>query len=143
MAAVMRLSLDHQSRVPIYLQIVEAVKQSIAAGAIEPGEQLPTVREVATELRINFNTVARAYRLLHEEGVISTQQGRGTYVLGPPADGARSREQLLARLAAGWLEEAARLGFEPGEVARAVSYAATSGTEMSVGRAAGASLGDQ
>ncbi|MHB0875146.1 MAG: GntR family transcriptional regulator [Anaerolineae bacterium] len=116
----MRLSLDHQSRVPIYLQIVQAVKQLVVAGAINPGEQLPTVREVATELRINFNTVARAYRLLHEEGIISTQQGRGTYVLEAPAPGRHSREQLLAELAAGWLDEALRLGYEPSEVIEAM-----------------------
>ena len=77
----MQLSLDLQSKVPIYIQIVEQVKGLVMSGVLRPGEQLPTVREMAADLRINFNTVARAYRMLHEQGVISTQQGRGTYVL--------------------------------------------------------------
>ena len=120
----MRLRLDCQNRVPIYLQIADQVKQSVRAGDLAPGEQLPTVREVATDLRVNFNTVARAYRLLHEEGVISTQQGRGTYVLGTPEARVRSREQSLVELAEGWLAEARRLGYEPAEVVRAIQQLA-------------------
>ncbi len=75
--------LDFRSHVPIYTQLVERIKHMIASGALEPGDQLPTVRQMAAELRVNFNTIARAYRILDEEGVISTQQGRGTYVLEP------------------------------------------------------------
>ncbi len=84
----MQLRLDFHEREPIYLQIVEQVKSMVASGILKPGDQLPTVREVAADLRINFNTAARAYRLLHDEGMISTQQGRGTYVLEapPPAE---------------------------------------------------------
>jgi len=121
----MQFRLDYQGKVPIYLQIADQVKQAVASGELPPGVQLPTVREVATELRVNFNTVARAYRLLHEEGVISTQQGRGTYVLEAPAV-PRSREQLLAELVDGWLAEAKRLGFGSGEVAEAVNRRANS-----------------
>jgi GntR family transcriptional regulator len=125
----MQLSLDFQSKVPIYVQIVEQVKGLVAAGMLKPGDQLPTVREVAADLRINFNTVARAYRLLHEEGVISTQQGRGTYVpwpeqgrrlaQAPPAESAHLRHARLADMIAGWLAEAERMGFRPEEVERA------------------------
>jgi GntR family transcriptional regulator len=116
-----QLRLDFQEREPIYLQIVEQVKSMLASGVLKPGDQLPTVREVAAELRINFNTAARAYRMLHEEGVISTQQGRGTYVLdAPPAAESRriKRERLLAMIQ-GWLEEAKRFGFSPEEVGKA------------------------
>jgi GntR family transcriptional regulator len=114
----MQLRLDLQSRVPIYTQIVEQVESLVAAGILAPGDQLPTVREVAADLRINFNTVARAYRLLHEARVISTQQGRGTYVLEPKPPGglAGPREARLAGLVAGWLEEAERLHYRPDEV---------------------------
>lgn len=94
----MQLRLDFQDKVPIYTQIVDQVKSLVAGGALRPGDQLPTVRELAADLRINFNTVARAYRLLHEERVLSTQQGRGTYVLGPPPavepSQLRSRRQM-------------------------------------------------
>lgn len=117
----MQLSLDFQSKIPIYTQIVDQVKALVAAGVLRPGDQLPTVREVAAELRINFNTVARAYRLLHEERIISTQQGRGTFVLEAPAAGdtRAPREARLAQLMAGWLSEAERLGYHPDEVVAA------------------------
>lgn len=115
---VLQLTLDFQDKVPIYLQIVEQVKEQVAAGLLAPGDQLPTVREVAADLRVNFNTVARAYRLLHDEGVLSTQQGRGTYVLAqaPPVEAARLRHEHLAEMVAGWLGEVEKKGFKPSEV---------------------------
>lgn len=76
--------LDFRSGVPIYVQIVEQVQQLVVSGKLKPGDQLPTVRQLASELRVNFNTVARAYRMLDEAGLISTQQGRGTYLLDQP-----------------------------------------------------------
>jgi DNA-binding transcriptional regulator YhcF (GntR family) len=116
----MLFKLDFHGKEPIYLQLVEQVKQQIAAGALAPGAQLPTVREVAAELRINFNTAARAYRLLHEEGVISTQQGRGTYILGAPkAASPAERQKQLQNLIAIWKEETKRLGYSVDEVDRA------------------------
>jgi GntR family transcriptional regulator len=113
-----QLRLDFQEREPIYQQIVEQVKSMVASGALKPGSQLPTVREVAADLRINFNTAARAYRLLHEEGIISTQQGRGTYVLEapPPTEARRMKRERLQTMIRGWMEEAKRLGFSPEDV---------------------------
>ncbi len=114
----MQLRLDFQDKVPIYTQIVDQVKSLVAGGALRPGDQLPTVRELAADLRINFNTVARAYRLLHEERVLSTQQGRGTYVLGPPpaVEPSQLRSRRLREMVQGWLAEAERLGYGPVEV---------------------------
>jgi GntR family transcriptional regulator len=77
----MHLQLDFRSGSPIYLQIVEQVRRLLISGELQPGDQLPTVRQMAAELRVNFNTVARAYRMLDEARLISTQQGRGTYIL--------------------------------------------------------------
>lgn len=110
--------LDFRSHIPIYVQLVERVKQLIATGGLQPGDQLPTVRQLASELRVNFNTVARAYRLLDESGVISTQQGRGTYVLEapPPGDAVRLRQRALDGLSRHFLIEAHRMGFEVEEV---------------------------
>jgi GntR family transcriptional regulator len=85
----LEFSLDFRSGVPIYVQIVEQVQQSVATAKLKPGDQLPTVRQLASELRVNFNTVARAYRMLDEAGLISTQQGRGTYILDQPLEGLR------------------------------------------------------
>lgn len=111
----MRLELDFRSHVPIYLQIVERVKSLVASGALRPGDQLPTVRQLAADLRVNFNTVARAYRILDQAGLISTQQGRGTYVLEPvPAPQAEQLRRLTLRgLVRSFVGEAARLGFTP------------------------------
>jgi GntR family transcriptional regulator len=110
--------LDFRSHIPIYVQLVERVKHLVASGTLRPGDQLPTVRQLAAELRVNFNTVARAYRLLDEAGVISTQQGRGTYVLEvpPPEDAIRLRRKALDGLSHNFLLEAHRMGFEADEV---------------------------
>jgi GntR family transcriptional regulator len=72
------IRIDFRSSMPIYLQIMEQIRQKVANGELRPGDQLPTVRQMATDLRVNFNTVARAYRLLDEGS--STQHGRGTYL---------------------------------------------------------------
>lgn len=76
--------LDPKSGVPIYIQLKEGLKSLIIKGAYPAGSQLPTVRQLAVELRINSNTVARSYTELEREGIISTQQGRGTFVCGLP-----------------------------------------------------------
>jgi GntR family transcriptional regulator len=109
----MDIRLDFRSDVPITNQIVEQIQQRIAGGVFEPGSQLPTVRALASELRVNFNTVARAYRILDEEGVISTQQGRGTYILElpPPEITERLRQESLDALGKRYLSEALRLGY--------------------------------
>jgi GntR family transcriptional regulator len=118
----MFVELDFRSHVPIYVQIVERVKHLVATEAMKPADQLPTVRQLAADLRVNFNTVARAYRILDEAGVISTQQGRGTYVLeAPPPEQAKLlRQAALTALIQSFLTEAARLGFEADEVAQDV-----------------------
>ncbi len=110
--------LDFRSHIPIYTQMVERIKQLIASGVLEPGDQLPTVRQMAAELRVNFNTIARAYRILDEEGVISTQQGRGTYVLEPmpPERASRIRSAALEGMTKSFLEHAHKVGFKPEEV---------------------------
>lgn len=113
-----RIELDFRSHTPIYVQIVERIKDLVGTEVLLPGQQLPTVRQLAADLRVNFNTVARAYRILDEAGVISTQQGRGTYVLEPPLpeDARRMREAALEALSRSYLLEAHRLGFEVEEV---------------------------
>jgi GntR family transcriptional regulator len=118
-----RFHLDIRSDSPIYVQIVDQVKQQVASGAIEPGDQLPTVRALATDLRINFNTVARAYRILDEERIISTQQGRGTYITEkpPPKVTERMRRESLEALARRFIEEATRLGFAEAEIRQMVN----------------------
>src|SRR6266699_4262670 len=73
-------SLDPRSGVPVYRQIIDQVTGGIAAGALAPGDQLPTVRQLAVDLSINPNTVIRAYRELEIRGVLETEQGTGTFI---------------------------------------------------------------
>ncbi|HHY46574.1 MAG TPA: GntR family transcriptional regulator [Firmicutes bacterium] len=82
--------LEPSSPIPIYAQIAEQVKRAVAGGILLPGDQLPSVRELAMKLRINPNTVARAYLELEREGVVATQRGRGTFV----ADGIRALPEV-------------------------------------------------
>jgi GntR family transcriptional regulator len=112
------LQVDLRSGLPIYLQIIEQIKEQIGAETLKPGEQLPTVRALAQELRVNFNTVARAYRMLDESGIISTQQGRGTYITEkpPPELADKLKEEALAVLARRYIREALRLGFSADEM---------------------------
>jgi GntR family transcriptional regulator len=95
----------------------------VLSGELQVGDQLPTMRELATELRINFNTVARAYRMLDETRLISTQRGRGTYIWEAPTsevvDGLRQKS--LEALARNYLKEAARLGFTPEQAKAALA----------------------
>jgi GntR family transcriptional regulator len=117
----MQIQLDFRSGQPIYIQIVEQVRQQIARGELSPGDQLPTVRQLATDLRVNFNTVARAYRILDESGLISTQHGRGTYVWETPSEEVtqRLRRQGLEELIQQCFVEARRLGYSDEEVEQA------------------------
>jgi GntR family transcriptional regulator len=114
----MNLEIDFRSGIPIYVQIVERIKEMIASGRIEPGDQLPTVRTLAQELRVNFNTIARAYRILDEVGIISTQQGRGTYIMEmPPPEVSESiRRKALEALIHRFLTDAERLNASPEEL---------------------------
>ena len=76
----MRLSIDPRQRSPIYSQIIQQIKHLVASGELTAGQQLPTVRALAAQLHVHLNTVARAYDHLDREGVISAQQGRGTFI---------------------------------------------------------------
>ena len=109
----MHISIDLRSDIPIYIQIVEQVRQQLNNGVLQPGDQLPTVRTMASELRINFNTVSRAYRLLDEAGIISTQQGRGTYILEiPPPETTRIMKiEALVELTQRYLKQVEKLGY--------------------------------
>jgi GntR family transcriptional regulator len=94
-----------QSGVPLYRQLIDQVQAAIATGALHPGDQLPTVRQVAVDLEINPNTVMRAYREMEIRGILDTQQGTGTFVAQQTVDRdalehSRGLEQLVEEFAA-------------------------------------------
>lgn len=121
----MQLEIDFRSDRPIYLQIAEQIQRRIASGELKPGDQLPTVRQLATTLKVNFNTIARAYRLLDEAGLISTQHGRGTFVWEQPSNeiSQRLRRQALDEITQHYLAEAQRWGYTLQEIAQATAAA--------------------
>ncbi len=116
------VKIDFRSREPITDQIRKQIRFLIATGRLRPGDQLPTVRQLAADLRVNFNTIARAYRALDEEGLISTQHGRGTFVLEPPSDAAPEelRRRVVEEAVQKCVETARELGFTKEEISRLV-----------------------
>jgi len=118
----MEYKIDFRSRQPIYLQIVEQVRRKIESGELEVDDRLPAVRELAQHLGINFNTVARAYRVLDNAGLISMQRGRGTFIwkARPETTFQPSRQQELYDLTHRYLTNSTQLGFEFAEIERLV-----------------------
>jgi GntR family transcriptional regulator len=118
----MKIKIDFRSHIPINTQILAQIKRVIASGELRAGQRLPTLRELADELQVNFTTVARAYRALDAEGLVSTQHGRGTFVLEPSTEleNLRFREQSLDELARAFVSESRRMGFDDQAVLQAV-----------------------
>ena len=112
-----QIQIDSKSGVPFYRQIIEQVKFGIARGDLQPGDQLPTVRQLAVELSINPNTVIRAYRELEIEKVLETQQGSGTFVGHKRTDiDELERKRMLDQILTDLLARASSYGFSLDEV---------------------------
>ncbi|MGH7941491.1 MAG: GntR family transcriptional regulator [Limisphaerales bacterium] len=94
----MLFQIDFKSGKPVYLQLVDQVRYVAASGALRPGEPLPPIRALAEELRVNRNTVAKAYAELEDQGVIETLQGKGCFLSGNSSPFKKQvREKLLLR----------------------------------------------
>jgi len=112
-----KFSIDTKSGVPFYRQIIEQAKFAIARGDLEPGQQLPTMRQLAVDLSVNPNTVTRAYRELELEGVLDTQQGSGTFVSRKRPDvDALERQRMLDQILTDMLARASSYGLTLEEV---------------------------
>jgi len=88
--------LDYRDPRPIYTQIIDGFREQIATGILQPGDRLPSVRELAAELAINPNTIQRSYRQLELEGWIVTMQGKGCFVCKMPSISQKEQERLLS-----------------------------------------------
>ncbi len=91
------IQLDYRDARPIYTQITDNYRSQIVAGILQPGEKLPSVRELATALTINPNTIQRAYRELEMEGWIASVPGKGSFVAGIPGGGQPEQLALLSK----------------------------------------------
>lgn len=108
----LKFSLDQKSGVPFYKQIILQVEMAIADNRVSQGEQLPTVRSLAVDLRINPNTVARAYNELEIRGIVNTQQGTGTFISDKKVElSSVERERVLAEITRPFLVKAGSYGF--------------------------------
>lgn len=98
---------------PLYAQLTRAIQFAIATGRLRIGEQLPTVRQLAVDLRVNANTVAKVYAELEREGVLETRRGVGTFVCARhfEAKSRQDHQQVLAELVDRFVEEAEAMGF--------------------------------
>ncbi|MHB8135071.1 MAG: GntR family transcriptional regulator [Anaerolineaceae bacterium] len=114
--AIIKIQIDFRSGISIVNQIFEQINDQVIRGDLKPGDQLPTVRELAIELNVHFNTVARSYRLLDKAGLISTQHGRGTYILPTASPANKGRMEKLDQITKEYLLATQDLGVSAGEV---------------------------
>jgi GntR family transcriptional regulator len=109
--------LDPTDARPIYVQIMDEVRRAIARGSLTVDDPLPSVRQLARDLRINPNTVGQAYRELERLGVVEGRAGQGTFVIRARVSAAQQRE-LVRTVAARALRDAHRYGLDPDDVIR-------------------------
>ncbi len=115
----MIITLNDSDPRPIYKQICDQVVRGRALGTIQPGECLPSIRQLASELRVNPNTVKQAYRELERDGVVYVRRGQGTYLARP--DAARNeRAEIFRAIARRAVDEAERSGLSPEDLIQAI-----------------------
>ncbi len=116
-------TLDPRDRTPIYAQLEQGIRAAIATGRLAAGAQLPTVRQLAVELRINANTVARVYAELERSGVLETRRGVGSFVSSTPAQAQpkRDKDRRLNTLVTRVLADAAAAGLTAQELLDALA----------------------
>jgi len=140
---VIEFHLDGHSKVATYMQLVQQVRQSMRVGLIEPGDQLPKVREVAESLAINPNTVLKAYRELELEGLVEGRPGVGTFVRRSLAGPSLSSHAALRRELVSWLRRARTAGLEQEDVVALVETTLRATFQDGTGRAGGEPGGER
>jgi len=117
------VAIDPRDKTPIYAQLERGLRAAMATSRLKPGDQLPTVRQLAVELSINANTVARVYADLERSGAIETRRGVGSFVTASAdkARPAREHDKRLRAFVTRVLAEAATAGFSAEEISDAIS----------------------
>jgi GntR family transcriptional regulator len=111
-----KIEIDFHSKEPLFYQIEEQIKYLITTGEANPGDQLPSVREMADALEINFNTIARVYRRLDQQGYVSSQRGRGCYVLDREVPIEEERRKRFEYLTENFVRQSLALGIRKDEI---------------------------
>ncbi|MDQ2992323.1 MAG: GntR family transcriptional regulator [Candidatus Eremiobacteraeota bacterium] len=120
------LRLDERSPVPVYVQLRDQILHALARGTLKGGDRLPAVRTVASTLRVNPNTVNRAYAELERDGVLVVERGRGTYVAERARASRAPHKHRLVELAERFVAQARAMGFDGPDVIKAVTVAVRS-----------------
>ncbi len=118
---MLKLKLNPSLGVPIYRQVMEGIREMIAAKVLLPGDRLPSIRELSSELRINPSSAVKAYNELKHAGVIQLDHGRGTFVSASPEVVIQSRDELLSADLQALLDRAAARGFSDKQVVKALA----------------------
>jgi len=123
------VTIDAKDPTPLHAQLERGIRLAIATGRLRSGDQLPTVRQFAVDLRVNANTVAKVYLALEREGVLATKRGVGTFIADavPKSAHAGHRERRLKALIDQFLTESAALGYSPDEVTKHLARRTTEG----------------
>jgi GntR family transcriptional regulator len=117
------VAIDLRDSTPIYAQLDRGLRAAIASGRLNPGDQLPTVRQLAVDLRVNANTVARVYADLERAGILETRRGVGSFIRAsaaearPPDEHQRRLRAFVTRV----LADASTAGFTPGELVELIT----------------------
>jgi GntR family transcriptional regulator len=114
-------SLDQANGVPVYRQIIRQIEHGVLSGRLKTGDKLPTIRSLAVNLKINPNTIAKAYGELEIRGILTTQVGSGTYISNKkPAPGEDILNSKIREVLARFLQEMRRLGVDKEETIRLI-----------------------
>ncbi|MFH1195777.1 MAG: GntR family transcriptional regulator [bacterium] len=114
---MINFKIDPRSGIPFYKQIVDQIRFGISSGKLPVGEQLPTVRSLAVQLKVNLNTVSKAYKELEIQKILETQQGTGTFIGSPPVKvDSHESQNKLANICSEFMSVAASYGFSIDEL---------------------------
>ncbi len=108
--------MEFEENVPIYLQIVILIKKRIIQGTLKPGDKIPSVRELAEEVKVNPNTISRAYQELERQRITETKRGMGTFISGDENMMGVIRSEFSAEMVMRFIKEMRNTGFSDEEI---------------------------
>lgn len=116
------MNIDFSTSIPIYLQIIEEFKRQIVIGQLKPGDKVPSQRDLATQIRVNANTVQRAYREMEALGLVETLRGQGTFVCQYQGIVEETRKEMLTNLVDDFVRAVQALGLDQEAILEVVKF---------------------
>ena len=112
---------NFNDKLPIYIQIINGIKKDIISGNIKPGDKLPSVRELSSQLKVNPNTISRVYQEIERDGITFTQRGTGTFIREDTAMIASIKKEMAGELIADFLQGMKNMGYTKEEIIKVIS----------------------